>query len=132
MFDIWRCTLVTGSCIPPNTHSRCQIRLQYWCVIYPPFLCVPDEQCRQGTGLDSSSCDVLKYMHTGFSMMQMAADTALMKVRRKVWQSFQFYLPISGDIGERGIKVTYLERNTKALQFALIVWIGTDVIKFCQ
>lgn len=51
--------------------------------MYPPFLCVPDEQCRQGTGLDSSSCDVLKYMHTGFSMMQMAADTALMRVRRK-------------------------------------------------
>lgn len=38
-----------------------------------------NEQCRQGTGLDSSSCDVLKYMHTGFSMMQMAADTALMR-----------------------------------------------------
>nr|XP_022313180.1 ATP-binding cassette sub-family A member 5-like isoform X3 [Crassostrea virginica]XP_022313182.1 ATP-binding cassette sub-family A member 5-like isoform X3 [Crassostrea virginica]XP_022313183.1 ATP-binding cassette sub-family A member 5-like isoform X3 [Crassostrea virginica] len=38
-----------------------------------------NDQCRQGTGMDSYSCDVLKYMHTGFGMIQMATDTALMR-----------------------------------------------------
>ncbi|XP_062612170.1 cholesterol transporter ABCA5-like [Saccostrea cucullata] len=38
-----------------------------------------NDQCRNGNGLDSYSCDVLKYLHTGFSMIQVATDTALLR-----------------------------------------------------
>ena len=37
-------------------------------------------QCRNGDGLDTSSCDANSYLYSGFSLLQTALDTALIRV----------------------------------------------------
>lgn len=87
------------------------------------FVALSDDQCRQGTGMDSYSCDVLKYMHTGFGMIQMATDTALMRVRRKVsypidiWTSWQSLL-----LPKDWKCVIFIKWNSLRISCFVIIW----------
>lgn len=54
------------------------MRDDYLASCYFIFYC--SGQCRDGDGLDQSSCDVNQYLNPGFSLLQLAIDTVLIRV----------------------------------------------------